>query len=900
MSPRVAVVVPVFRHSALADEAIASALALGDRVAVIAVDDGCPNPETRLALEAWQAAHPGRFHRLHQANRGLSGARNTGIDFALAHYPDVEAVYPLDADNRLDPHAMDLFAHLLETEPQADWFYPNFDMFGLAGNFHNGGPFSLARMSESNHCEAGSLIRRRMLDAGLRFSEDMRSGYEDWEFWLKATGAGFRGQPVSQAFFRYRKRPESMLSGSHDMNATLRGEIQRRHRWLYDRDGVARAAADDAPFYALIETDEPRRMALCTDPDLPEPIEEGALIRGFFAARARPGEEPRQIAWVFARPGALAALREAGLAASALWHLHAGLEGSDLSALRLRRHPDGQRKFTTRRPAIPPGKQQRDRPWRKLDRRLADEDYAAARARQYEAMQEADLLMIRVRSVSDIAFPNFRREERAQQSIRRAIDSAQITEITVELEQVPERDGSVPLDVMLNLMRRVRSQDRQNAGYWEAQRNWRADPAVTGPADMNWALRNHSMGGVPLPHRAAPGRHIGFVVPIFQFGGVEKCVVALAGALKRQGVHCHLFVYGNAPMAGNDWLTAPFETVHQIADPKLRDWRGAQYLGTNLAATPPDWLLRTMLGPLTGMDAVITTGSAALFHGLGALRNKGILTLSYEHLLETGGYGRAYGTPYLGVAYEGGLDLILTCSRRLADWMHAQGVPSSKLLAIPNGPGFPMDAASVQAALDARAARPADAPLRVGFLGRLDEQKGADRYLEIARACADLPIEFSITGKEVIERQGGLHIPASVVRHPAAYGIDELVEAFARIDVLLMPSRDEGLPLTIMEAQRVGVIPVATDVGAVAEAIRDGETGFLVENRDVAARMSALLRQLVAAPDLRSRIAGQAAGPADRWEDNARALMEALEPRFATRDTTESRQAAISRSASAP
>ena len=63
-----------------------------------------------------------------------------------------------------------------------------------------------------------------------------------------------------------------------------------------------------------------------------------------------------------------------------------------------------------------------------------------------------------------------------------------------------------------------------------------------------------------------------------------------------------------------------------------------------------------------------------------------------------------------------------------------------------------------------------------------------------------------------------------------------------------------GIPpyQTLFEAQRVGVIPVATDVGAVAEAIRDGETGFLVENHDVAARMTALLRQLVAEPDAAS------------------------------------------------
>ncbi|WP_233417015.1 glycosyltransferase [Halovulum marinum] len=896
---RVAVVIPVFRHSALADEAIASALALGERVAVVAVDDGCPNAETRIALDGWQAAHPGRFHRLHQANRGLSGARNTGIDFALARYPQLEAVFPLDADNRLDPHAMDLFAHLLDGQPQADWFYPNFDMFGLNDGYHNGGPFSLARMAESNHCEAGSLIRRRLLDAGLRFDETMRGGYEDWEFWLSAAAAGFRGQPVAQAFFRYRKRPESMLAGSHDNDVVLRAEIRRRHRWLFDRDGVARHAAAEAPRYALIETGSPSRVALCTDPMQPRPGERDTLIGEFLAARARPGQVPRPVAWVLARPAALAALRAAGLAPAALWHLHAALADAEVAVIRLRRHPDGQRRITARPPAAPPAAQ-RARPLRKRERVVAEQAHRIARDRQFEALTEADLLMIRTATVAEFAFPNFKKESRAEQSVLKRIERARVAEVTVELETAPTVDGAAPPQALRGLIRGVRAADKRDGGYLQQLRPWRKDPAVTGPANMNWALRAHSMGGVPLPHDPAPGTHIGFVAPIFQFGGVEKCIVALADALKRQGVHCHLFVYGNVAMAGTGWLTAPFETVHQISDPKLRDWRGPQYLGTNLAATPSPALLRDMLGPLSGMDAVIATGCAALFHGLGALRSKGILNLSWEHLLETGGYGRAYGTPYLGVAYEGGLDLILTCSTRLADWMHAQGVPSAKLLPIPNGPGFPMPAPAVRAALQARRARPADAPLRVGFLGRLDAQKGADRYLEIARACAGLPIEFSLTGSAVIAAQSGLTIPDSVARYPAAFGIDELAEAFARLDVLLMPSRDEGLPLTIMEAQRVGVIPVATDVGAVAEAIRDGETGFLVENHGVVDQMTALLRRLLRDPDLRQRVSGQAAGPEGRWDLNASALMGALAPRLAARDTAESRQAAIGRSASAP
>ncbi|MEO1314069.1 MAG: glycosyltransferase family 2 protein, partial [Pseudomonadota bacterium] len=81
MTPDIAIVIPIYGHSALADEAIAAALALSGPLAhvVIAVDDGCPNPETRIALDGWAQRAPGRFHHLHQPNSGLSAARNTGI-----------------------------------------------------------------------------------------------------------------------------------------------------------------------------------------------------------------------------------------------------------------------------------------------------------------------------------------------------------------------------------------------------------------------------------------------------------------------------------------------------------------------------------------------------------------------------------------------------------------------------------------------------------------------------------------------------------------------------------------------------------------------------------------------------------------------------------------------------
>lgn len=69
----------------------------------------------------------------------------------------------------------------------------------------------------------------------------------------------------------------------------------------------------------------------------------------------------------------------------------------------------------------------------------------------------------------------------------------------------------------------------------------------------------------------------------------------------------------------------------------------------------------------------------------------------------------------------------------------------------------------------------------------------------------------------------------------------DVPDLLAASDLFTLGSAFEGLPVSIMEAMAAGLPTVATDVGGVAEAVIDGETGLVVPPRDSAALADALL-----------------------------------------------------------
>ena len=256
-SVRVVVIVPAWRQPQFLAAAVHSALeqdAAG--VGVVIVNDGCPYPSAERIGRALRDANPDRVAYLHQSNRGLSGARNTGIRHAFSRWPQLRAIFPLDADNMLSPQTLtDLWA-VLEEHPEADWASPVLEFFGAEdGEWQIPGPYLPHRQLFTNQCDAGSLIRRSVFEAGIEFDETMKEGFEDWEFFLEATLAGFQGVKAGRCGFRYQRRPHSMLVSSQQRAERIEAGLRRRHRTAYGAAALNRAEHAEAPRFALVRCD---------------------------------------------------------------------------------------------------------------------------------------------------------------------------------------------------------------------------------------------------------------------------------------------------------------------------------------------------------------------------------------------------------------------------------------------------------------------------------------------------------------------------------------------------------------------------------------------------------------------------------------------------------------------
>jgi glycosyltransferase involved in cell wall biosynthesis len=173
------------------------------------------------------------------------------------------------------------------------------------------------------------------------------------------------------------------------------------------------------------------------------------------------------------------------------------------------------------------------------------------------------------------------------------------------------------------------------------------------------------------------------------------------------------------------------------------------------------------------------------------------------------------------------------------------GVPRANISTIYNGTDFSRFRA---AAPTLRAELGIGDRVLIGTVARLEEQKGLEYFIRASReVLSELPDAlFVVVGDGSLRsRLDGLIRRLGLKSKVLLLGQrNDMPGVYASLDLFVLASIDEGMPMTILEALAVCRPVVATQVGAVDKLVIQERTGLLVEPRDVPALRNAMLRCL--------------------------------------------------------
>jgi len=363
---------------------------------------------------------------------------------------------------------------------------------------------------------------------------------------------------------------------------------------------------------------------------------------------------------------------------------------------------------------------------------------------------------------------------------------------------------------------------------------------------------------------------ISFILPVAEFGGVEKVIFNIAKFFKKMGWEtCLVIIQSNDILCSEETLKIfdKFIFVSHAKKAKLRRSVNCYYEGSYLG----NWedignKFLDFYSLIHFTDVAVLTHQALATALAAGLKKNNIITINSLHLHDFTALGRAEGNPELALAYEHAFDYICPCSYELANWLKGSGVPNDKVIPIQNAAGFELDSTKNEKLFAGRLEKKRDQNLNILYIGRLDKQKGIHRLSKLYQETSHLDkFNWRVIGKNVVHDQVNLNARSSSelssfnsILEPPIHTSEELQEAYDWADVFILLSDYEGLPLSIIEAMRQGVIVLATDVGANSEIITHEVNGFLFQKETCIQESLETLYQLCSDRDLVNTISQNA------------------------------------------
>ncbi|HEV7673198.1 MAG TPA: glycosyltransferase family 4 protein [Candidatus Angelobacter sp.] len=326
--------------------------------------------------------------------------------------------------------------------------------------------------------------------------------------------------------------------------------------------------------------------------------------------------------------------------------------------------------------------------------------------------------------------------------------------------------------------------------------------------------------------------------------GAENMLLNLCASQEKAGCQNSLLLFYNVHAPNVEFYERARRrgiSVRMVHCQGRADWRAIQQI--------EQYILED------GIDLLHTHGYKADLYGYVAARR------SHKPIVATC-HNWVGGTAVLGIYnYLDRLALkrfnaVAAVSDAVAHRLLGAGVSARKIETIANGiDGEPFECAQPLPALAFGGHKV------VGMVARLDLQKGFEYLLRAVRelrvAFRDLKVVIVGEGpdrkaiEDMIQQYG---LQSNVV---LAGQQSDMPGVYSAMDVLVLPSLNEGLPMTILEAMATSKPVIATRVGAIPSVIQQGETGLLVDPGDAEGLRDALAR-LLSQPNFCRRIGAAA------------------------------------------
>lgn len=377
----------------------------------------------------------------------------------------------------------------------------------------------------------------------------------------------------------------------------------------------------------------------------------------------------------------------------------------------------------------------------------------------------------------------------------------------------------------------------------------------------------------PTRQAKVASRRVCVLVSSDAWGGAELHTLALTKALAARGHDCVIVELNQPLITARRGLVAPGVDVRAVRlGPApgqarfVRAYRFLRRLGADVGVFAKSW---------SGVGSVPLEVACRL-----AFRGR---FLTIEHLMppprKPKTAGRHFGglAPGLGLSwYAAGFRVyvrsifpkrIVTVSRGVAeDLMNGYGFPSRKIVPVANGIDSDRFVPNVEARASMRAAwRVPDDAVVFGSMGRLSiPDKALDISIDLfARLCEEnpeSPLWYVVVGE-------GRH-EAKLKAQAAATGwgsrilfpgpTDRPWETLCGMDVLLLPSRREGIGFVLLEAMACGCCPVAMGIAGVRDVLTEPALGWIVPPGDREAFLLGMKAALALGPEGRTAMGRRA------------------------------------------